>query len=164
MVELRICVGDVKKGKTYQKVITDKEVDSFKGLKLGDKIKGEHFGMSGYELEITGGSDQCGFPMRKGIESDRRVKIYASGGVGIKKKTKGKLSRKNVAGAIISSKTTQINLKVLEYGKKTVAECFVIEEKAKEEPKTEVPKEEPKKEEVKEEKKAEENVPQKSEN
>ena len=132
MVELRICVGDVKKAKTYQKVLNEKETDVLKGLKIGDKVKGDHIGLSGYELEITGGSNDSGFPMRKGIESSGRVKIYASGGVGIRKSKKGMISRKSVAGAVVDAKTTQLNLKVLTYGKKSVAECFGLEEKKEE--------------------------------
>lgn len=132
MVELRICVGDVKKAKTYQKVLNEKEADVLKGLKIGDKIKGDNIGMGGYELEITGGSNDSGFPMRKGIESSGRVKIYAEGGVGIRKSKKGMISRKSVAGAVVDAKTTQLNLKVLTYGKKPVAECFGIEEKKEE--------------------------------
>ena len=148
MVELRICVGDVKKARTYQKIINEKEADALKGLKIGDKIKGDSIGMSGYELEITGGSNDSGFPMRKGIESSGMVKIYAEGGVGIRKSRKGLIKRKSVAGAIIDAKTTQVNLKVLTYGKKSVTECFGIEEKK----------------EVKEEKKEETDVQQKTEN
>ena len=175
MTELRVCVGDVKKGRTYQKVLNEKESDYFKGLKIGEKVKGEGFGMSGYELLITGGSDDCGFPMRRGIDSVGRVKIYAKGGTGIKKGRKGDFKRKGVAGAVINRNTTQVNLKVLAYGKKSVAECFGVEEKKKEEKpkeikeekKEEVKKEETKKEEkieeVKKEKK-EENVSQKTEN
>lgn len=127
MVELRICVGD--KARTYQKILNEKEADVLKGLKIGDKIKGDSIGLSGYELEITGGSNDSGFPMRKGIESSGRVKIYAEGGVGIKKGKKGIISRKSVAGAVADAKTTQLNLKVLTYGKKSVAECFGVEEK-----------------------------------
>ena len=132
MVELRICVGD--KANTYQKVLNDKEADVLKGLKIGDKLKGDNIGLSGYELEITGGSNDSGFPMRKGIESSGRVKIYAEGGVGVRKGKKGIIRRKSVAGAVADAKTTQLNLKVLTYGKKSVAECFGIGEK-KEEPK-----------------------------
>ncbi len=146
MVELRICVGDVKNAKTYQKVLNEKEADVLKGLKIGDKIKGDNIGMSGYELEITGGSNDSGFPMRKGIESSGMVKIYAQGGVGIRKGKKGMISRKSVAGAVVDIRTTQLNLKVLTYGKKAVAECFGIEEKK------EVKEEKPKGKEKEEEK------------
>lgn len=134
---MKICVGDVKNGKTYQRVLSENETDHFKGLKIGDKLKGEGFGLSGYELEIRGGSDGSGFPMRKGTGSAGIKKIYATEGVGIRKNRKGDYVRKTVSGEVIDSRIAQINLKVLQYGGKSVAESFGIEEK-KEEPKKEV--------------------------
>jgi len=134
MADVKICVGDVKNGKTYQKVLNDNEIDYFKGLKIGDNVKGDGVGMPGYELEIRGGSDSSGFPMRKGIASAGTKKIYSNKGVGIKKSRMGDYIRKTVAGEIIDSRITQVNLKVLKYGGKSVAQCFGIEEK-KEEPK-----------------------------
>ena len=83
MAELKLVIGN-KNGKSYQKVLEDKA--NFIGRKIGDKIKGELFGMAGYEFLISGGSDDCGFPMRKGIESSGKKKILALGGVGFKKK------------------------------------------------------------------------------
>ncbi len=127
MVELKLVIGN-KDGKSYQKVVEDR--DSFIGRKLGDKIKGDGFELVGYEFLITGGSDDCGFPMRRGLEMSGKKKILATGGVGIKKKKgKGIFLRKTVAGSIIGEKTTQINLKVLNEGKKKLNEMFKKEEK-----------------------------------
>lgn len=123
MAELRLVIGN-KGGKSYQKILEDKS--NFIGRKIGEKIEGELIAMSGYEFLITGGSDDCGFPMRKGIETSGKKKILALGGVGIKKKKeKGIFLRKTVAGSIISDKTTQVNLKVLNEGKKKLEEIFV---------------------------------------
>ena len=36
--------------------------------KIMEKIDGNTLGLSGYELQITGGSDKSGFPMRRDIE------------------------------------------------------------------------------------------------
>lgn len=127
MAELKLVIGN-KDGKSYQKVLEDRS--NFVGRKIGDKVKGDNFELTGYEFLITGGSDDCGFPMRKGIEMSGKKKILAKGGVGIKKKKgKGIFVRKTVAGSIIGEKTTQINLKVLNEGKKKLNEMFKKEEK-----------------------------------
>lgn len=121
MVDLKIVIGN-KDGKSYQKVVEDK--NHFIGRKIGEKINGELFGMGGYEFLITGGSDNCGFPMRRGINISGKKKILAKGGVGIRNKFNGMYIRKTVAGNIIGDKTTQVNLKVLNEGKKKLEEIF----------------------------------------
>lgn len=122
MVDLKIVIGN-KDGKSYQRAVDEK--DHFIGKKIGDKINGELFGMTGYEFLITGGSDNCGFPMRKGIDISGKKKILASGGVGIKSRVgNGIYVRKTVSGSIISDRTTQVNLKVLTEGKKKLEELF----------------------------------------
>ena len=77
---------------------------------------------------ITGGSDNCGFPMRRGIDISGKKKILAKGGVGIKTKFNGMYIRKTVSGSIISDNTTQVNLKVLTEGKKKLEDMFVKKE------------------------------------
>lgn len=122
MVEFKIVLGDPKTGKSVQKTITEQDAKKFIGKKIGDSIKGEEIGAVGYEFIITGGSDYCGFPMRKGINGDRK-KILAISSVGIKKGRKGMKQRKNVCGDTINNKITQINLKITKYGKKPLDEA-----------------------------------------
>lgn len=124
-MEYKVNFGDPKTGKTVKKVISDKEAEFFLKKRIGDKIKGDDFGFEGYEFEITGGSDYCGFPMRKDVIGASRKRILVVGGVGIrknKKSRKGKKTRKTVAGNTIHSKTAQINLKILKIGSKPLAE------------------------------------------
>ncbi|MAG52377.1 MAG: 30S ribosomal protein S6e [Nanoarchaeota archaeon] len=121
MAEVKIIVGD-KTGKSYQKVIDNS--DSIVGRALGETIKGDLIGFSGYEFLITGGSDHCGFPMRKDVKGSRRVKILANSGTGIKVKDKGIFLRKTVVGDTVGDKTTQINLKITKQGSKKIEELF----------------------------------------
>jgi small subunit ribosomal protein S6e len=79
--------------------------------------------MSGYEFLITGGSDYCGFPMRRGILGARK-KITLLGGVGFAGDAKGIKRRKTVCGHKIHDRISQINLKVLKQGSKPLAEIF----------------------------------------
>ena len=135
MFNVKIVIADPKTGKCYQKEIED---DSFLGLKIGDKIKGNSFDFAGYEFEITGGSDSCGFPMRKDVEGSGRKKILVVSGVGAKEKNKGQRQRKTVRGNTISGKVNQVNLKILKYGAtKLDAPAEDKAEGTEEEPKTE---------------------------
>lgn len=110
--------------------------------------------LSGYELQITGGSDYCGFPMRKGILGQRK-KITILGGIGFKGAGKGIKRRKTVCGHKIHERISQINLKVTKPGTKKLAEIFGQEKK--EEPAKE--KKEAAEEKKAEQEKAEEKAP-----
>jgi len=178
MAEFKLVIG-LKSGKCVQKEAKDDLAKPLMGKKIGDKIAGDAIGFAGYEFELTGGSDNGGFPMRNDVKGIARKKILAIVGTGLKKKGNGIRQRKTVAGNTVHLKTSQINLKVLKEGKDKLdapaaeapvegaapaegaAEAPKAEEKPaekKEEPKPaekkEAPKEE-KKEEPKEEKPAE---------
>ena len=79
--EVRLTISDPKTGKSYKKVMTE---NIFLNRKLGETIQGNTIGLEGYELKITGGSDDSGFPMRKEIDTAIRKKPILSGGVGFK--------------------------------------------------------------------------------
>ncbi len=166
MAEFKLNIGDPKSKKTLKKDVKDAEAEGFLGKKIGDKVKGDSFGLTGYEFEVTGGSDYAGFPMRKDVIGTARKKILIVGGTGIRKNVDGRKVRRNIAGNTIHSRTAQINLKVAKQGKTPLFE----EEKAEEAPaqeekpaetKEEKPKaeEKPKQEEKKEEKPKEEAKP-----
>jgi small subunit ribosomal protein S6e len=168
MAEFKLTIADPKTGKSYKKDVKDAEAAPFMGLNIGETIKGESFGMTGYEFKITGGSDYCGFPMRHGIMGIRK-RIVLSGGVGFSGKLRplrkgkkprkkfGMRKRKTVCGHKINEHITQINISVLKEGSKKLAELLGGEAKAegKEAPKAEEKKEAPKAEEKKEAPKAE---------
>jgi len=117
MAEFKLVIGNPKTGKCYQRTVRDNDAKPFLGKKIGDKVQGNSFGLPGYEFEITGGSDYCGFPMRKDVIGVSRKRILATKSVGIKKVRKGMLVRKTVAGNTIHAKISQINLKIIKHGK-----------------------------------------------
>ncbi len=112
MADFKLVLG-TKDGKCFQKEVKDAEASYFMGKKVGDKVKGEEFGMPGFECEITGGSDSSGFPMRKDVSGVMKKKILATKGIGLKEKRHGQRQRKTVAGNEVYDGTVQINLKVL---------------------------------------------------
>ncbi len=167
MAEIKLTINDPKTGKSYKHIT---EGSSLRGKKLKEKISGDLIGLKGYELEITGGSDKAGFPMRFDLPGPQRKKILLTKGPGVKLKRKGIRKRKTVAGNEISKDTVQVNLKILKVGAKKIEDILgkkeeTPKEKAEEpkkEKKEETPKEEVKegkKEEKKEEPKEKEETP-----
>ena len=82
---------------------------------------------------ITGGSDKCGFPMRKGIQKPRQ-KIMIGKSVGFSgrlrstkknknRKQNGLLKRRTVCGERITKIIRQINLKVTKKGSQSLEEA-----------------------------------------
>ncbi len=146
-----------KDGKSYKKEVADAEAAIFENKKVGDIVKGDSFGLKGYELKITGGSDDGGFPIRKDVTGLGRKKPLVVSGVGAKPKDKGVKQKKTVHSNLIGDDIKQINVKVEKAGKDTLDKIFNPEAPAEEEAPKEEVKEEPKKEESKPEEKKEEN-------
>jgi small subunit ribosomal protein S6e len=122
MAEIKLNIGDSKSKKTYTKAINESTLGGFIGKKIGDSIKGELIDLPGYEMEITGGSDYSGFPMRKDVMGFARKKILIVSGVGLRtNKRAGRRVRKSVAGNTVYERTAQINLKVTKWGSEPIA-------------------------------------------
>ncbi len=115
MASFKVVIG-TKEGKCLQKEVAEPDANTFLGKKVGDKIAGEVIGFTGYEFEITGGSDYAGFPMRKDIPGVGRKRILAVEGIGLKKIAKGIRVRKTVCGNTIHPKIAQINMRILKAG------------------------------------------------
>lgn len=122
MAEIKANIGDGKSKKTYNKTLTPEQLVGLTGKKMGDVVKGELVDLpAGYEVEIRGGSDASGFPMRKDVNGTNRKRVLIVGGVGLRKtKYKGMKVRKLVAGNTIYEKTSQINFKVVKWGKEPI--------------------------------------------
>ena len=168
MVDFKIVIADPKTNKSYQKEFEQKQ-SQLLGKKIGDKIKGDGFGLTGgYELQITGGSDNAGFPMRSDVEGTARKRLLITKGVGFRSKKKGMRKRKSIRGNTVSTVISQINMIVVSYGSQPVEKLLGKKEGGKSETKgQDVPKEpvkqEPQKEEgakPREESKPEEDVKQ----
>src|SRR5207249_4139387 len=64
LAEFKAVIADPKDGKSYKRDITGHYANALIGKKLGDDLDGLYVGLPGYKLQITGGSDKDGFPMR----------------------------------------------------------------------------------------------------
>lgn len=121
-MDIKLTISDSKTGKSYKRELKGQDSKVLIGKKIGDIVKGDNIGFSGYEFQITGGSDDCGFPMRRDVEGITRRKIYSVKSKGIRIAEKGIKLRKTVAGNTIGVKTSQVNMKIAKEGKEKFAE------------------------------------------
>jgi len=122
--EFKVVIADPKKARSYQVEIKGEKAERLLGKKIGDIIDGEIVGLPGYKLEIRGGSDKDGFPMRPDIHGPVRVRVLLSGPPGFHPREKGERRRKTVHGNTISEDIVQVNTKIVEYGDKPVEELL----------------------------------------
>ncbi|KAF5436798.1 small subunit ribosomal protein S6e [Candidatus Methanophagaceae archaeon] len=122
---MQVVISDTKVGKAYKVEGKDTEVSTlFVGKRVGDVVDGDVIGLSGYALEITGGSDKAGVPMRKDVSGVSRRRILITSPPGYKPKENGKRRRKTVRGHEISTEISQINVKITEYGRQPIEKIF----------------------------------------
>ena len=131
MASFKLNIADPKDGKCYKTEVKDAQASPFIGLNIGEKIDGNKVGLDGFELEVTGGTDYCGFPMRRGILGIRK-KLTIYKGVGFKGGLKGMRKRKTICGHKINDKIAAINVKVVKAGAKKLSDVFGKKEGAEE--------------------------------
>ncbi|MBI2151587.1 30S ribosomal protein S6e [Candidatus Woesearchaeota archaeon] len=128
-------VLSTKDGKSYQKELKSPEADNLLKKRIGETISGNELGFPGYEFLITGGSDKCGFPMRKGIQLPRK-KVLIGKSVGfsglnrVGYKQSGLFQRRTVCGEMVTKIIHQVNLKVLKEGAETLGPAATEEKTA----------------------------------
>lgn len=118
MAKFKIIVSDPSTGKSQVVELEGSRAAPLIGRRLGEAIDGSVIGQSGNKLQITGGSDKDGFPMRRDIHGGVRATPLLSGGIGFHPKRKGERRRKMVRGNIITEEITQINMKTTEKSQK----------------------------------------------
>lgn len=130
---MKLVVSDAKTGRTVQVEVPEEKRSLVSGKRIGDEISGDDFGLAGYTLRLTGGSDDSGFPMKKNISGARKLSSLVSGGPGFKPKLKGQRKKKMFRGDTYSSEITQVNSIVSKPGAQPLDALFPKEEKPKEE-------------------------------
>ncbi|MDI6819933.1 MAG: 30S ribosomal protein S6e [Candidatus Hodarchaeaceae archaeon] len=125
----KVVVADPTTGKSYQLEAREPAARRLVGLRIGDKFDGEIVGLPGYELQITGGTDVDGFPMRADIAGPGRASVLLAGGSGFKPRRRGERRRKRVRGRVISDTIVQINAKIVKRGEKPIEELVPTREK-----------------------------------
>lgn len=128
----RFVINDPKSRKSFQK---DIEAPGLLGQKINDRFSGDLIGLAGFELQITGGSDKEGFPMRPEVPGAVRKKVLISGPPGFHPLKEGQRKRKYICGNTISERIMQVNCKVVK-GEGDIGMILGIQPKAAEEKKT----------------------------
>ena len=133
-------------GKSYSLKISGNNHAQLLGKKIGDTVDGIFVGegeqtLSGFKLQITGGSDKTGTPLRRDLEGGRRQAVLVTRSTGFKRHNlvfqnndgekqryrynpDGLRKRRFFRGNTISQDTRQINLKVIEAGKKSLGDLL----------------------------------------
>lgn len=122
MVEFKVVISDGPQ--SWQIVVDGHHANSLVGKKIGDEVDGIFVSLPGYKLKITGGVDRDGFVMRKDVPGITRKKILTSTSIGFKPKDKGVRKRITVAGNTISLNISQINMKVIKKGAKSIEDLL----------------------------------------
>ncbi|MBN2121631.1 30S ribosomal protein S6e [Candidatus Micrarchaeota archaeon] len=130
---MKLVVSDAKTGRTVQVEVAEEKRALISGKKIGDELSGDDFGLAGYTLKLTGGSDDSGFPMKRNISGARKLSSLVSTGPGFKPKLKGQRKKKMFRGDTYSTEITQVNSIVAKPGAQSLDELFPKQEKAKEE-------------------------------
>ena len=119
MAKFKVIVSDPSTTKSKVVELEGARAVPLVGKRIGETIDGTVVGMSGVKMQITGGSDKDGFPMRPDIHCGVRISVVLSKGVGFHPKSEGERQRKAVRGNIITEDIVQVNMKALEKEKKT---------------------------------------------
>ncbi len=129
MVEFKVVVNDTKDGKSYNIQVSGHHANSLIGKKIGDEVDGIFVSLPGYKLQITGGTDKNGFPMRRDLPGSSRRSLLLSESVGYHPDEDGKRKKKSVRGGTINQDVVQINMMVTKHSSKPIADLLKTEKK-----------------------------------
>ena len=124
MADLKLVLSDPKTGKAYNIDATGAAAGALIGKAIGTEIDANPFGLAGYKITITGGSDKTGTPARADLPGNGRRGLLITDGFGFHAKHNGERRRKGQRGCEIEGDFVQVNAKITAYGEKTLDEIF----------------------------------------
>lgn len=125
MASFQVVVADPETGDTYQFDVEGGDASRFLGREIGDEVDGGAVGLDGFTLEITGGSDDAGRPMRKQVAgASLRDVLLHEDTTGYNPSRDGERRRVSVRGREVSDATAQVNARITDSGDQTVAEAL----------------------------------------
>ena len=114
MAKFKIIVSDPEAGTSKVVELEEARAVPFIGRRLGETLDGAVVDLPAHKVQILGGSDKDGVPMRGNVHGGVRRRVVLSGGAGFKSERKGGRKRKTVRGNIITDEIAQINMKIVE--------------------------------------------------
>jgi small subunit ribosomal protein S6e len=118
MAKFKVIVSDPETGTSKAVELEEARAAPFIGRKIGEVVEGAVVDLPAHKLQIMGGSDRDGVPMRPNVHGGVRRNVVLSGGVGFNPQDKGQRRRKTVRGNVITDEIVQINTKIVEKPKK----------------------------------------------
>ena len=114
MAKFKIIVSDPEAGTSKVVELEEARAAPFIGRRLGETLDGSAVDLPAHTVQILGGSDKDGVPMRGNVHGGVRRRVVLSGGAGFSPKKKGERRRKTVRGNVITDEIAQINMKIVE--------------------------------------------------
>ncbi len=137
MAKFKVIVSDPQTGASKVVELEDARATPFIGRRVGESLDGTVVDLPAHKVQLLGGSDKDGVPMRGNVHGGVRRAVVLSGGAGFSPKKKGERRRKTVRGNIITDEIVQINLKIVERPAGAAPIPLVVKPKAVQAPKAE---------------------------
>jgi small subunit ribosomal protein S6e len=109
-----LIISDPETGTSQKVELEDARMAPLVGRRIGEVIDGNVADLAGHKIQLTGGTDKDGIPMRPDVHGGVKARVVLSGGVGYKPKKKGERKRVVVRGNTVSADTTFLNFKIVE--------------------------------------------------
>ena len=132
MAKFKIIISDPETGTSKTVELEETRAIPLIGRRIGEIMDGAILGLVGHKVQITGGSDRDGFPMRPSVHGGVRRRVILSGGVGFNPQNEGQRERKTVRGNVITDEIVQVNTKIVEKPKSKPAKEEKKEKRKKE--------------------------------
>lgn len=114
MAKFKVIVSDPETGTSKVVELEEARAVPFIGRRVGETIDGSVVDLPAHTVQILGGSDKDGVPIRGNVHGGVRRRVVLSGGAGFNPKNKGERRRKTVRGNVITDEIVQINMKIVE--------------------------------------------------
>ncbi|NIB98324.1 30S ribosomal protein S6e [Halobacterium sp. R2-5] len=124
MATFQVVVSDPESGRSYQHEVDGQDANRFLGLEIGDEVDGGAVGLDGYTVEITGGSDSAGRPLRSDVNGAELQDVLLTGGPGFNPENDGERKRVTVRGKEVSEAVAQLNVSIAERGEESVEDLY----------------------------------------
>jgi small subunit ribosomal protein S6e len=120
MVEFKVEIADPETGHTWPVQVEGQHANALVRKRIGETVDGMMLELPGYEVEITGGTDKDGFPMRPEIPQAGRKSILVSDSTGFHAERGGQRRKRTFRGNEVSPDIAQVNVKIIDHGPKPV--------------------------------------------
>ena len=131
MAKFKVIVSDPQTGTSKVIELEEARAAPFIGRKMGETIDGAVVDLPAHKVQVRGGSDKDGVPMRSNVHGGVRRSVVLSGGSGFNPTRKGGRKRKTVRGNVITDEIVQINMKIVERPVQAAAPATKQEQAAK---------------------------------